>query len=341
MIIEIEPLDTVIFRDGKPFSKGDDSWTESLNLPAPTTIYGALRGTYFAQNPDDFKNLHTHDVTEQLVIKGIYLYDNDELLYRVPKDCVHRLGEEQIQTLKLEENILTNNPMRYTLSLNEEIENVGDKLLDDITFDDYLQGEKTLYGRELEEFISAESKIGIGRDRAKAVTKEGLLYRVQMLRYQFRIVVEFEGLTLESSGLMKFGGEAKGANYRELESIEFPSLPTLKSNIFKLYLLTPAIFEKGWLPSWIDEKDLTGEYQGVKLKLISCAIGKYQSIGGFDMKTNQPKEMYKAVPAGSVYYFEILENQQEKIEKIFHKQSISDYRANEGYGIGLISEVAI
>jgi CRISPR-associated protein Cmr3 len=40
------------------------------------------------------------------------------------------------------------------------------------------------------------------------------------------------------------------------------------------------------------------------------------SIGGWNMAKNQPKPMRKAVPAGSVYYFR-LENEDytEKIEK--------------------------
>lgn len=338
MIIEIDPLDTVIFRDGKPFGMGDDSWTSSLLFPTPTTIYGALRGTYFSQNPNDFKKIHEDDVTQNLVIKGIYLYVDDELLYIAPKDCVKRLDQDEIITLKLKENHLTNNPLSYTLTSSEEIESMDEMLFDKITFDDYLKGLEDLYGKSLESYINIENKIGIGRDRSKKVTKEGLLYRVQMLRYAFKIIVEFEGLALNDSGLMKFGGEAKGANYKSLETIDYPTVPTIKCSIFKLYLLTPAIFEKGWLPSWIDENnDFRGEFKGIKLQLISCAVGKSQSIGGFDMKTNQPKEMLKTVPAGSVYYFEVLDTQYDKLAEIFHLQSISDYRDNEGYGITILS----
>lgn len=340
MIIEIDPLDTVIFRDGKPFGMGEDSWTSSLLFPTPTTIYGALRGTYFSQNPNDFKKIDQDDVTQNLVIKGIYLYGNDELLYIAPKDCVNRLDEEEIIRLKLKENQLTNNPLSYTLSSSEEIESLNEVLFDEITFDDYLKGSDALYAKPLESYVNIESKIGIGRDRSKKVTKEGLLYRVQMLRYSFKIVVEFEGLVLNDLGLMKFGGEAKGSNYKSLKAIDYPSVPTIKNSIFKLYLLTPAIFEKGWLPSWIDEEnDFIGEYEGIQLKLVSCAIGKSQSIGGFDMKTNQPKKMLKTVPAGSVYYFEILDGRHDKVAELFHLQSISDYRENEGYGVTILSGV--
>jgi CRISPR-associated protein Cmr3 len=339
MIIEIEPLDTVIFRDGKPFSRGDDSWTDSLNLPTPTTIYGALRGTYFSQNPNDFKKIKEDDVTESLIIKGIYLYKDNEFFYKVPKDCVYKLDSEEITILRLSQNFLTSSPLDYNLSLDVEVEGVENKILDGITFDDYLKGENTLYGEDLDNFITVENKIGIGRDKITNTTKDGLLYRVQMLRYEFKIVVAFEGLKLNSFGLMKFGGEAKGANYKELKSVDLPSTPTINSSIFKLYLLTPAIFDKGWLPKWIDKKNMIGEYKGVKLKLLTCAIGKYQSIGGFDMKINRPKEMFKTIPASSVYYFEILDGEKDRVVELFHNQSISDQRANEGYGVAIVSEV--
>ncbi len=355
MIIEIEPLDTVIFRDGKPFSRGDDSWTDSLTLPTPTTIYGALRGTYFSQNPDDFKNIEQNDVTESLIIKGIYLYRDNELLYRVPKDCVHRVNgkknDKEITILKLDKNFLTSNSLDYNLSLTEELESIENKLLNDITFDDYLGGADTLYGQNLDNFITIENKIGIGRNKTTKISQDGLLYRVQMLRYankidkdnkkihELKIVVIFEGLKLDSLGLMKFGGEAKGANYKTLKTVELPQLPNLNSNYFKLYLLTPAIFDKGWLPSWIDEESFIGEYQDIELKLLTCAIGKYQSIGGFDMKTNQPKEMFKSVPSGSVYYFELLKGERDRVVELLHNQSISDQRAKEGYGVVFVSEV--
>jgi len=340
MIIEIDPLDTLIFRDGKPFGMGDDSWTSSLLLPTPTTIYGALRGTYFSQNPDDFKKLNEYDMTESLVIKGIYLYGDDELLYIAPKDCVYRLNQDEITTLKIKENRLTSSPLSYCLSSDEEVESMGEIFFDEITFDDYLQGSDTLYGKSLDSYITIESKIGIGRDRTKKVTKDGLLYRVQMLRYKFKIIVEFEGLYLNDLGLMKFGGEAKGATYKKLDSIESVASPSIKNSIFKLYLLTPAIFEKGWFPSWIDEEnDFIGKFNGIELKLLSCTTGKSQPIGGFDMKTNHPKEMLKTVPAGSVYYFEILDNKHDKLAEVFHIKSISDYRANEGYGVTILSGV--
>ena len=45
-------------------------------------------------------------------------------------------------------------------------------------------------------------------------------------------------------------------------------------------------------------------------------MGKYTSIGGFDVERGRPKPMKRAVPAGSVYYFELLEGDLEKVKDL-------------------------
>jgi CRISPR-associated protein Cmr3 len=49
--------------------------------------------------------------------------------------------------------------------------------------------------------------------------------------------------------------------------------------------------------------------------------------------------MYRAVPAGSVYYFEIIEGTQEQIVSLFNFKKISEERANEGFGFSLVGRV--
>jgi CRISPR-associated protein Cmr3 len=36
MEIKIQPLDTLFFRDGKPFEKGENTWADGMMLPNPT-----------------------------------------------------------------------------------------------------------------------------------------------------------------------------------------------------------------------------------------------------------------------------------------------------------------
>ena len=58
------------------------------------------------------------------------------------------------------------------------------------------------------------------------------------------------------------------------------------------------------------------------------------------MAKNKPKPMRKAVPAGSVYYFR-LENEDytEKIRESFHFKNISDVLPEEGFGLAILGEL--
>ena len=137
---------------------------------------------------------------------------------------------------------------------------------------------------------------------------------------------------------MKVGGESRAMLYEHCETEDIGGLNMDYSGMggdkFKVYLATPAKFKKGWLPDWIDEETLIGKFNGISLKLLTAAIGKCVPIGGFDMKRKKPKPMLRAVPAGSVYYFKILDgcNLGEAMS-CFHYSNISDFDAKQGFGL--------
>ncbi len=198
----------------------------------------------------------------------------------------------------------------------------------------------------LSDYITLEPKIGIGRNRTTRTTSdEQKLYRVEMQRpenesgEQLSLVVKFNGLDIPPRGFMKLGGEGKATYYKETNETTIEA-PKLGGNIFKIYLATPAIFNHGWLPLGLRmEENLIGTYKELKLKLLTAAVGKYISIGGFDMKKKKSKIMYRAVPAGSVYYFKLLNGDMSEVISIFHNKSISDIQAKEGFGISFVGEV--
>ncbi|KLO23498.1 type III-B CRISPR module-associated protein Cmr3 [Marinitoga sp. 1155] len=350
MIIEIEPLDTLFFKDGKPFSMGEETWAEGIFPPYPSTIYGALRSAYFANNINELnKAKEKDDPTKDLKIKGIYLKLDDDICFPVPLDCVKDKDKDITYTLKLKtkNNIISSYPkyLNFLLTANEKVENVSQVFFSDIDFEKYLNGFDEFFYSELKNYLFNEPKIGITRSKDTLSTEEGKIYRVDMYRTKnLKLVVDFENLEIPQFGFLKLGGESKSARYKNINkeiSVE-PAKFNKYDKCFKLVLTTPAIFkENGWIPTWIDKDTLEGVIGGLKVKLISASIGKPIVIGGFDIKEKKPKPSYKAVPTGSVYYFKLLEGNVNDIVNIFHENSISEIYSEQGFGICYVGKFNI
>ena len=346
MTIEISPLDTLFFKDAKPFNASSETWADGIFPPNPSTIYGALRSIYFRNNLDELSKANeADDPTKNLVIRKIYLKISLNYYFPLPSDIVYEKGIKTYSYLleRRENNLISNIKTSSILTKDFIVENFENSFMTIKRFQEYQSFTNTKFIqhneiKNLEDFVKNEPKIGIKINKTTQTVDKGHLYRVDFKRLEkTKIVVEFEGLDIDNTKLMRLGGEGKVATLQETGSLEIKS-PQNIGKIFKLYLLTPAIFDKGWLPSWIDEDSLEGEFKGLKLKLLTAKIGKYKLIGGFDMKEQKPKTMYKAVSEGSIYYFELLEGDISQITKKFHNQSISDKLDNEGYGVTFVGE---
>lgn len=356
MQIQIDPLDTLFFRDGKPFTMGEDSWASGIFPPYPSVMYGALRSAYFSNHVDELKKAtEWNDPTKNLKIKGIHFLVGDEdgnnnIYLPLPNDCVQRKGDDDnvVSTLRIDElaDVKSSCPTRYVLksTINEKVESVSGGLIDITSLKKYLEYTNDSFFPILKiaDKVLAEPKIGIGISNKTGTAEKGMFYRVGMNRLDgLSLLIDFEGLNLPEEGVMKLGGEGKAVCYKKPKEHISPSVYDSKvdGTMFKLYLSTPAIFKKGWLPGWMDEYDLIGEYKGLKLKLLTASIGKSISIGGFDMKVRKPKPMRKAVPAGSVYYFKIVEGDLRKVFEIFNQTAISDIDPGQGFGIAYVGGV--
>lgn len=357
MIIKIDALDTLFFRDGKPFTMGEDTWTNGIFPPFPSVIYGALRSSYFSHHLNELKKANNEDdPTRHLKIKGFYILADTTVYLPLPNDCVRKKGSKDdsgsvltMHELKLKD-IKSSCPAQYALKSEkkEEVENVDGGLININSLKEYLKCAKGSFSSILKvaDRVLPEPKIGIGISKETGTSEEGKLYRVDMRRLKdigLLVDFEFEGFDLPEKGMMKMmklGGEGKAVSYKQFEPVDF-SIDNFKfdENKFKLYLSTAAIFKNGWLPEWINEQTLIGKCKGLKLKLLTASIGKPVHIGGFDMKARKPKPMCKAVPAGSVYYFEIIKGDIQKAFEIFNQSAISEFYQEQGFGIAYVGGV--
>ena len=363
MIIRIKALDTLFFRDGRPFFSGEDNVASGIFPPLPSVAYGALRSAYFSGDLESLKLANCPgDPTGSLRIKGLYLQVGEDICFPLPADCIKLKEEKDNKALLLQMRKAPGAsscpaPMVLAPPGEEEVKAVEDGLLDHNTINEYLNlRTKEFYYRQLTDYILPEPKTGIGRNRKTGTAEDHMLYRVNMRRLEARmqkgiesmevsILVEFSGVDLPDKGLLKLGGEGKAVYYEALTKDEAEDLsfaaPAFKAKRFKLYFVTPTVFAGGWLPLWLDKDTLTGEYRGIKLKLLAGAVGKYIHVGGFDMNKGWPKTMRRAVPAGSVYYLEIISGDMAEVIKAFHRVNLSDYDsyAAQGFGLTLVGGI--
>lgn len=358
MIIRLNALDTLFFSDGRPYSMGESPWAVGIFPPHPSVFYGALRTAYFAQHPEDLSKANqSGDPTADLKIRGIYLQIGDDIYLPLPADCAG-LEDEQgkallMRLVKAPEASSCPVPLVVKPPDGVGVKAVDGGLLDYLSIIYYLNAsQQEFYYKVLSDFVLPEPKTGIGRDSVSGTAKDHMLYRAVMRRLESRsgsenkttsFLVDYTGLDLPEKGLLKLGGEGKAVYYVTLNPEKEKSIcftaPEMRGNRFKLYLVTPALFAGGWLPGWLDENTLTGEYRGLKLRLLTVVMGKYLSIGGFDMQAGKPKVMRRSVPAGSVYYFELISGDLSEAVKVFHRASLSDFHPEQGFGLVLMGGV--
>lgn len=80
-----------------------------------------------------------------------------------------------------------------------------------------------------------------------------------------------------------------------------------------MILATPALFANGWYPGWIGG-DKNPPREGilpgtdVRVRLVSAVVGRWQPLSGWCHEKGRtgPKPMRRMVPAGSVYFFEVV-----------------------------------
>lgn len=137
------------------------------------------------------------------------------------------------------------------------------------------------------------------------------------------------------------GGERRLAYFSESKTPSWPSprasdLGLIGAKKVRLYLASSAFFYKGWIPDWLDE-NLQGSPPGSEmcLQLRGACVGKWQAVSGWCLQTKQPKALRRLVPAGSVYFFEVIEGNPESLASQCFQSVCQGQERLDGYGIAL------
>lgn len=364
MEFKINPLDTLFFRDAKPFTMGEENWADSNFPPNPSVIYGALRTALATVKNKEISWYEIQDKlsTSSLKIQGLYYYlstsEAKMPYFPLPNDFVeHKKNTEkqklekqnkeyEVKLLKpINKKSIISSKKKDILKVTfcsqnkEQVDELNNAFIKAIDLIQYLENEiTTINARKLSDYVVSEAKIGNSRNNESLSVEEGNLYRIDMNRIktdfknsitslELRVIFDLPNYEIAdiNGTLLRLGGESSLVQFASVGKNTLKidvSKIVLKGEYFKMYLATPAIFNNGSFP------DL--EQWGIQATLVGACIGKVNSIGGYDILKNKPKNMYKVIPAGSIFIYHT--NNISKISDLQGK-SVSDLMSEQGYGI--------
>ncbi|HYT92546.1 MAG TPA: type III-B CRISPR module-associated Cmr3 family protein [Gemmataceae bacterium] len=152
------------------------------------------------------------------------------------------------------------------------------------------------------------------------------------------------------------GGERRLVHWKAGDPVNGWTCPdAVKSELasatrIRMVLATPAIFEHGWRPGWLDASTLTGEPfgDGPTLKLVGVSNSRWKAVSGWSLaKINSrgeldpngkpgPKAIRRMVPAGGVYFFEVTRGEAAALADHWLKSvSDGDQERRDGFGLAV------
>lgn len=286
-----------------------------------------------------FEKMGGPDDLGPLKMQGPFLASKDNILcLPVPKDLLRKergnekAGMEFLLIKKPDWDLQTSLPkLRYTLEsplieTRFELKTLEKGFLKGDCLIDYLLENTPQISFYENKLVEDEPHLGIQLSPSRT-SITGKIYTVvfNRLEDQAGILVKLESenndldTLMPNNGFLNLGGESRAAHFQRIvseEKLPEPLSPGLlnsqkedlisritEQKSFKLLLLTPAICERGWLPDGIDENNFNWTIKGITLTLVAAVVDKPQPVSGWDLVENAPRTLFRAVPAGSVYYF--------------------------------------
>lgn len=107
----------------------------------------------------------------------------------------------------------------------------------------------------------------------------------------------------------------------------------------RMVLATPAIFDPGWRPGWLNEEGgrvgtPPGATGDLKLQLVAVSNQRWDAVSGWSYETRSEKPIKRMVPAGGVYFFRVKEGDGNAISPLW-LQPVSDDAQDRRDGFGL------
>ena len=312
---EFRPVDSWMFRDGRPFDQNDAGAAEARSIfpPWPPTAIGAFRAAVWQGPLDgDWKSEILGDGTDwqqagtlgPLSFGPQILLRDGKPLYPAPLNLLRgRDGELTLlrpgpaQECDLGEQVRLPEP-------DKRLE--GAKTLDE-HFLTASGMEKVLRGEvpdkddlvKLDAIFTREERVGIAINPETRRVIDGALYMASHVRPKpgISLAMRCAGLMEGHApgGLIALGGEHRAAEIVKGAAVALPQGPAPREGRLLVVALSPVVLEH--LPG-------PGEALAGLGRVVSACLGRPVRIGGWDSQGRRALPLKLALPAGSVWFLE-------------------------------------
>lgn len=338
--VRIRALDSLLFREGLP-----DRTVHGLPMLPPNTVAGFLRTLIGERKGLDWEYIARARIYSEPTVRGPLPLRNEEFVLPAPADAwvvgeppqIFRLAPDAEPLCKGEGCDLPD----YHCGLRPLIPPTHEPHNTDYAFWRWADLEQWLRYETpsaLTRITHPENELSVCDDNLPLRRKDATdsLHTVEYRMHEYspppqppcdsiewslvaRVRTAWEG---EIAGVSVLGGEQRLAYVEPyphwLECSELLKQALKSARFVRMYLATPAAFEGGWKPGWIRKVNRNGapaligsppDLGEITLRLVAAAVPRRQAISGWSLRTTRfgPRPTHWCAPAGSVYFFEVLE----------------------------------
>lgn len=368
----LTPRDVLFFRDARPMDvskKIQDDYVpigHGANWPRPDHLYSAIIHELIGDVKASERNWYT--TVHDLQVSPLFPKQGDTIYLPFPRDF-------NMKVLKLPEGEygLTDMPRPLSCGFVDKKEGKKDypKWLSLEVYKVYLEGKESGESFQKPTLYHTAKRNGTTLDRDTGASKrtdgkESGQYQAEYLELAKGIsMICAVNKDVEDCDV-RMGGQGGTVHIRAASIDLMETLKTLPKGTPTKYvrwtLISPALFENGWMPNWLNEEGKVMIPQNRVLRkpeetraqfrkrlqaeskffetahLVGACIGGAEHFSGYDSETKE-KPTQLTVPAGSVYLFECKDEEEASalVERL-HLQRLSDL-GEKGFGLGLCSYV--
>lgn len=287
---ELQPLDTLFFKDARPMKSGAGSGGHGASWPLPTVLHEALRSALLAQaggvslgkgvahhkTSDSGKKRESHvvsDLFRSLRTVGPFPMCKNTLYFPLPSDVVptDEKGESVTVMAPLSEAPgKSNYPQAWLKPVYPKAPPSKVKLPPWVAadwFNQYLHSQVSSAPPKIP-LYDTEHRIGIGIDPEKRTAADKQIYSAEHLRLRTDVRLWFSaGLSKRDQAhngntdlaklvdqYLSLGGESRMCRIAE-SRVDLTDMIPPPGKLIKWVLVAPAMFRAGWLPNWVNESD--------------------------------------------------------------------------------------